>query len=71
MKNTIEKALQRQKAEREKQQKEKQEESPRFGHDSAVETQESESTKKVSSHFQTKQKKLSHVNLYTNLLRLT
>ena len=48
MKNTIEKALQRQKAEREKQQKEKQEESPRFGHDSAVETQESESTKKVS-----------------------
>ncbi len=30
MKNTIEKALQRQKAEREKQQKEKQEESPRF-----------------------------------------
>ena len=48
MKNTIEKALQRQKAELEKQQKEKQEESPRFGHDSAVETQESESTTKVS-----------------------
>lgn len=48
MKNTIEKALQRQKAEREKQQKEKQEESPRFEHDSAVETQESESTTKIS-----------------------
>lgn len=48
MKNTIEKALQRQKAEREKQQKEKQEESPRFGHDSAVETQESESTTNIS-----------------------